>query len=207
MLETTITVYYYTNKRYPFERKKKSKITPTQFTTTTNEHDPLIFWHWRRKRKRKRKKSFLCWELIAHSCEMKSKTWKMMESRKLGTSKHKKWDPLQLYLRRTDTIQHNLQCFHDRKGKKKTLVANNISHGKYNKCFSFSAEKFLCFSFIFLFFFSFFLPKPFTTFQAFYSSLTATSSHHKPPLFSVETPRREGPFNQSGIFELASQFW
>lgn len=154
MLETTITVYYYTNKRYPFERKKKSKITPTQFTTTTNEHDPLIFWHWRRKRKRKRKKSFLCWELIAHSCEMKSKTWKMMESRKLGTSKHKKWDPLQLYLRRTDTIQHNLQCFHDRKGKKKTLVANNISHGKYNKCFSFSAEKFLCFSFIFLFFFS-----------------------------------------------------
>ena len=52
-------------------------------------------------------------------------------------------------------------------------------------------------------FFSFFLPKTFPTFQDLSPSPTTTSSHHKPPLFSVETPHRKGPFNRSGIFQLA----
>jgi len=50
-------------------------------------------------------------------------------------------------------------------------------------------------------FFSFFLPKPFLTFQTLSPSPTATSSHHKPPLFSIETPHREEPFNRSRIFQ------
>ena len=50
-------------------------------------------------------------------------------------------------------------------------------------------------------FFSFFIPKPFPMFQDLSPSPTATSSHHKSPLFSVETPHREEPFNRSRIFQ------
>ncbi|KAL5131534.1 hypothetical protein HKD37_12G034412 [Glycine soja] len=43
---------------------------------------------------------------------------------------------------------------------------------------------------------------PFLKFQALSPSPTATISHHKSSLSSIETPHREEPFNQSGIFQL-----
>ncbi|KAL5122996.1 hypothetical protein HKD37_02G003681 [Glycine soja] len=46
-----------------------------------------------------------------------------------------------------------------------------------------------------------FLPKSFPTFQALSLSPTATSSHNKSPLCSVETPHQEEPFNRSEIFQ------
>ncbi|RZB41336.1 hypothetical protein D0Y65_055305 [Glycine soja] len=54
---------------------------------------------------------------------------------------------------------------------------------------------------------SFFLPKPFLKFQALSPSPTATISHHKSSLSSIETPHREEPFNQSGIFQLGLRLW